>query len=143
MKTKQEFINRFNNFLSGWQFTGTNPFSNTNLKNGRLCNALCDFAAKLFGDDDIIALQELFESLPLSSMIIEQAAEKFANTLQYGLYDNEIAFIAGANSPEAKELHTKGMYSEEEVKKLILKYSNKPNSYQVTGEEWFEHNKKQ
>ena len=60
-----------------------------------------------------------------------------------------IAFISGAKSPEAKAFHTKGMYSEEEVKVMIKEFGYHINrkynpQHPIVGEvnEWFEQNKK-
>ena len=78
---------------------------------------------------------------------IEQAAkDEYENFL---LTDREqslgkSAFIIGAKSPEAKEFHTKGMYDDDDVWKLLNKYLD----YQehgldnMTTIEWFEQNKK-
>ena len=78
---------------------------------------------------------------------IEQAAkDEYENFL---LTDREqslgkSAFIIGAKSPEAKAFHTKGMYSDDDVWKLLNKYLD----YQehgldnMTAIEWFEQNKK-
>ena len=41
-------------------------------------------------------------------------------------------FICGVNSLEAKEYHTKGMYTEEEVKKLIALKNMKDNNDEFT-----------
>ena len=56
----------------------------------------------------------------------------------------KISFEKGAKSPEAKEFHTKGMYDDDDVWKLLNKYLD----YQehgldnLTTIEWFEQNKK-
>ena len=56
-----------------------------------------------------------------------------------------IAFISGAKSPEAKAFHTKGMYSEEEVREIIDQIDDLYRPYHrnnILGWEWFEQNKK-
>ena len=62
---------------------------------------------------------------------IEQAAEKYINetadlptdniAMKYKIIsESEIqCFIAGANSPESKKLHTKGMYEQEDLDELL------------------------
>ena len=55
------------------------------------------------------------------------------------------AFIVGAKSPEAKSFHTKGMYSEEEVREIIDQIDDLYRPYHrnnILGWEWFEQNKK-
>lgn len=61
----------------------------------------------------------------------------------------KISFEKGAKSPEAKAFHTKGMYSEEEVKNTIREFGHHINrkynpQHPIVGEvnEWFEQNKK-
>lgn len=78
---------------------------------------------------------------------IEDAAAK------YSPYDGRVqmAFFVGAQSPEAKALHTQGLYTEEEVKALLLKithavagYINEAESGKATQfivNDWFEQNK--
>lgn len=79
---------------------------------------------------------------------IEQAAkDEYENFL---LTDREqslgkSAFIIGAKSPEAKAFHTKGMYSEEEVREIIDQIDDLYRPYHrnnILGWEWFEQNKK-
>lgn len=48
---------------------------------------------------------------------IEEAAEKHYNELPYE--NSRYSFISGAKSSEAKEYHTKGMYTEEELNPLF------------------------
>ena len=55
------------------------------------------------------------------------------------------AFIIGAKSPEAKAFHTKGMYSEEEVREIIDQIDDLYRPYHrnnILGWEYFEQNKK-
>lgn len=89
---------------------------------------------------------------------IEQAAKLYCQDLYHGEFLTMVikeVFILGAKSPEAKEYWQKGMYTEEEVKKLIaLKYMRDyndeyPEYLSMTIEEslneigdWFEQNKK-
>ena len=65
-------------------------------------------------------------------------------------YNTKLTFIHGAQSDAAKEFHTKGMYTEEEVRRLVWEarifyheYSHLPFSF-IGGKfnEWFEQNKK-
>lgn len=62
---------------------------------------------------------------------IEEAAHKnypYGSQMSIGSRDRSLyehrkeAWIAGALSPEAKEFHTQGMYSEEEVRKIATEF---------------------
>lgn len=50
---------------------------------------------------------------------IEQSANIFASD---GTWQCPVSFIVGAKSTEAKSYHTKGMYSEKEVKNLVYEF---------------------
>ena len=67
---------------------------------------------------------------------IEEAAIKLSSGRNYR--DLQLGFITGAKSKEAKEYHTQGMYSEEEVLSLMIKsHFSEINIY-----EFFKQNKK-
>lgn len=80
---------------------------------------------------------------------IEEAAKKYANVC-YNYIASLIGFTKGALSQEAKEYHTKGMYTEEEVRNLFIErckaLSTKHDKFQQfllkQDLEWFEQNKK-
>jgi len=63
MKTKQEFLEKFNNSLNGWKFTGDNPFSDSNLENLRLRNSLETFSTIITGDKCLIHFNDYFKDL--------------------------------------------------------------------------------
>jgi hypothetical protein len=67
---------------------------------------------------------------------LEEAAENYAKQFDYAEDSSpQLDFIEGAKWQEER------MYSEEEVKDLILKFNNdKPGIYDAS--EWFEQNKK-
>lgn len=71
---------------------------------------------------------------------IEIAAEKYAESI--GNIDGTAIFDwkRGALSPEAKEYWQQGMYSEEDVKRLILS-ALKEDWNLINPNEWFELNK--
>lgn len=62
-KTQQEFIDLLNTQVEGWVFTGSNPFTEANLRNHRLYDALQRMAVELFDTDDLGALEDLWERL--------------------------------------------------------------------------------
>lgn len=62
-KTQQEFIELLNQQVEGWVFTGSNPFTEANLRNHRLYDALQRMVVELFGSDDLGALEDLWERL--------------------------------------------------------------------------------
>lgn len=85
---------------------------------------------------------------------IREAAKKYALRDGYHdeLYVDEEAFTVGAISPEAKEYHTEGLYTESEVEELSklafglgihLRSGDVNTGYnQHKFYEWFEKNKK-
>ena len=97
------------------------------------------------------------EERTIEQAAIKESFRKFGKNscespscLQY-----KLGFIVGAKSPEAKEFHTKGMYSEEEVHQMFQKYGidrieeelrilgGAMESFEAfTIDEWFELNKK-
>lgn len=81
-KTKAEFISLLNQSIQGWKFIGTNPFSDTNLKNSRLVDALYNFSKELYGDEDIGQLMEDFEELPNTISEIDLAIANALNQIE-------------------------------------------------------------
>lgn len=78
---------------------------------------------------------------------IAKAAYKYSHSRLNNAYYN---FLEGAKSPEAKEFHQQGMYSEEEVKALIWEgrtffQARTDVAWKYVREQfsdWFEENKK-
>lgn len=84
---------------------------------------------------------------------IEEAARQHrinANNDHYNWKREEEAFIAGATSPEAKDFHTQGMYSEEELETIACNFFShhlwndnaSPDHITVCFNKWFEDYKK-
>lgn len=85
---------------------------------------------------------------------IEESAERHYNELPYE--NSKYSFITGAKSQVAKEYHTKGMYTEEEVDKIVRRayqFGFEGGMYENTDfithqhdcnsiTKWFEKNKK-
>ena len=79
---------------------------------------------------------------------IEEAAEEYMNGELFTYPIIKRVFIDGAKSPEARKLHTKDMYTEEEVLDLLEFVNDRlPDLFSRFNsdkelKEWFETNKK-
>lgn len=78
---------------------------------------------------------------------IEQAAEAEFTKAYTNYKVRRMGFSVGAKSEAAREYHTQGMYSEEEVSDIAIKffyhwYNSPGNNTQAGFYEWFENYKK-
>ena len=89
--------------------------------------------------------------MTMEEQAIEQAARdayaSYANDpVKKHLFIPKVsAYVTGVKSQKAKEFHTKGMYSEEEVMEIINQIDDLYRPYHrnnILGWEWFEQNKK-
>lgn len=108
-KTTKEFIKELNIRAANheWEFTGKNPFTDANKRNSRLQKALSEMALYLFGDDDLVELEDLWNQCVENSVIDYKKLEKTLSFVDLLIKFNiRLVYIVESNYQEIDRFDT-------------------------------------
>jgi len=116
-KTVDEFITEFNRHCLGWAYIGKDPFKAMYDGNIRLETVLRCMATHLFGDDDLVELEDLFNEC--SGYVIEKKTQVDYALLKYTISQIKQGFDYLIFYDERDNLQR--FFELEEVKRIINK----------------------